>query len=252
MEDLPHGDALSKPFNPEALKEFTRRAELIRTTQPLPEWFFVCGNATGIFTFHMGAAYGVAMLLFTSRYAAQDYIRATNIAAGVRAVQSESLPGAAETWAEKGVRGFALNRCPRCNTMNAIPLDAMKDKDRFHRVWAIRRAQQLWAGVPKFQEFLHFQSTSRPRARAALEAIRDHVDCGTPYVHELIAFYAALDSDEAARAAAVERLQEFGPPFSDWESRWVRRSDGSSPVTNSLAEAFAGMAKSLGLTPRQS
>ena len=93
------------------------------------------------------------------------------------------------------------------------------------------------------REFLQQQKTARPRARQALETIRDHIDCSSPYLHELIAFLARMDRDEPAKTQAVERLKDFGPQFADWEARW---DTNRSPKTmiQSLATAVFGLAKS--------
>jgi hypothetical protein len=46
-----------------------------------------------------------------------------------------------------------------------------------------------------------------------LEYVRDHFDCGVPYLHQMIGLLAGVQHDELAKATAMERLKEFGPQF---------------------------------------
>jgi hypothetical protein len=238
--------------NPESVKEVKRRAELILKSGQVPPWVFICGVSGGILTFQPGTGKKPVMLLFTTPYAAQDYIRATKATAEVRQLKFDSLPGIAPGWIAAGADTFVLNRCPRCTVMTTVGTHVMKEMDKLLEVWAICRATKLYQGEIKVREFMQFQNTSRPRARAVLEQIRDHIDCGIPYLHELIAFYARLDQDQAAMTEAVERLKEFGPQFANWESKWDVSSGVSSSFTESLAVAIVGLAKNFGIefTPR--
>ncbi len=59
----------------------------------------------------------------------------------------------------------------------------------------------------------HFSAGSHSAARSDLEYVRDHFDCGVPYLHQMIGLIADLQQDKAAKAASVARLKEFGPEF---------------------------------------
>ena len=95
---------------------------------------------------------------------------------------------------------------------------------------------------------MRYSATDRPRARAALELIRDHIDPGVAWVFELIAFLACMDGVQEASLAAIERLKDFGPEFADWASRW---STSSNPalMTGSLVRATVGLCLSFGIQP---
>ena len=51
----------------------------------------------------------------------------------------------------------------------------------------------------------------RAAALLDLEYVRDHFDCGAPYLHQMIWLFAG--TDESVRQTAAERLKEFGPEF---------------------------------------
>jgi len=236
------------PPNPEALKEIERRKDLIVKSGQVPEWIFFCGVAGKLLTLRPGEGKKPSVLLFMTPYAAQDYLRATKVAGQVMQMKFDSLPGFAQTCAAAGADSFVLNFCPRCRVGNAIALQAMREKDKLVLVWATRRAIQLYQAGNKFLEFVRCQKDF-PRARAALEMIRDHLDCGIPYLHELIAAFAHLAPDEAVKAEAIERLKEFGPQFADWESRWNVASSPaeSSSFSKSLAIAMLGLGQNCGI-----
>ena len=106
----------------------------------------------------------------------------------------------------------------------------------------MERATRQFQGEMKVREFMQYQSTSRPRTRAALELIRDHISCSVPYLHELITFLARMDNDEVGKAAAVGRLKEFGPQFEDFDSRWVMPD-----MPKSMAIAMVGLLTNFGI-----
>jgi hypothetical protein len=164
------------------------------------------------------------------------------MAFGVGQAKLDALPEAGRVWATQGVEKFGLNRCPRCPVMNLWPIEALGKREQFLMIWATERATKRFQGAVKVQEFMHYLPSSHEKARAALELIRDHIDCGVPYVYEFIAFVARMDSDEAAKGAAIERLKEFGPAFADFETKW---STAGTP--KAIAEAFVGLHVSFGM-----
>ena len=235
--------------NPEHVGAVKRRADLILESGKLPEWIFICGISGGTLTFRPGSGDRPVILLFTTPHAALDYSRATKTSAEVRQLKFDDLPKVAQGWIDAGADQFVLNKCPRCNVMMAGPAPYLIDKPGFLKIWAVVRATQLFQGEVKVREFmLHLKDmSSRPRARATLELIRDHIDCSTPYLHELIAFLARQDHDEAAMAAAVERLNEFGPQFAGWQARWDFSAAAKAPGSNALAVAIVGLAQNFGM-----
>jgi hypothetical protein len=72
--------------------------------------------------------------------------------------------------------------------------------------------------------------------------IRDHIDCGVPYLHELIAFVAQSEGDDVALETSRERMREFGPLFADWESKW-----DAAGFSQALANATVGLSLSFGI-----
>jgi len=124
---------------------------------------------------------------------------------------------------------LALNCCPRCPTVLATPLNAVADMHTFVMVWGLRRAAQLYFRQREVHQFLAAGETSA--RRNTLELIRDHIDCGIPYLYELLAFFAGSEGDETAKNAALEQLKKFGPQFANWESKWAAQhpTDGSAP-----------------------
>ena len=90
----------------------------------------------------------------------------------------------------------------------------MPSKQDFVKLWAIHRATRLVLGETRIRSALnHLTLQSYTAARADLEYARDHFDCGIPYLHQVIGLIAGIQHDEAAQAAAAERLKEFGAQF---------------------------------------
>ena len=84
----------------------------------------------------------------------------------------------------------------------------------FAKVWANRRAARPVSGESRIRTAMDRSTAGcNAEARADLEYVRDHFDCGVPYLHQMIGPIAAIQGDEPAKAAALERLREFGPEF---------------------------------------
>jgi hypothetical protein len=235
------------PPDPQRLKDVQRRAELILKSGQIPECVFVCSVPTGILMFQPGPGKTPVMMLFMTYLAAKDYIQAAKAtSAAIKQINIAALPEIADAWIAAGVETVVLNRCARCNLMSTFAIKTLKERDPFLKVWAITRAIQLQRGEMKVREFMEFQGKDRPRARAALENIRDHIGCDVPYLFELLAFLARGDQDEAAKHEALQRLNDFGPQFADWDARW-ENSSSTSPMTKSLAVATLGLAQNFGI-----
>jgi hypothetical protein len=126
--------------------------------------------------------------------------------------------------------------------MVTAPVEVLKEREKLLVIWANRLAVKSFQGEMQFRQFLQQQKTSAAQARAALEMIRDHIDCSSPYLFELLAMVARMGNDEAARAQAIERLKDFGPQFADWETRW-----SMDQFARSIATAMVGLAQSFGM-----
>jgi hypothetical protein len=155
------------------------------------------------------------MLLFSSPFAASDYLRATCTAGTVRQIRVETLPELAQSWLSLGPQGAVLDRCPRCPQLfPVIGLAGMAKwtKEDFAKVRAHFRATRLVMSEIRIRSAMNqLAAGSHPVARSNLEYVRDHFDCGAPYLHQMIGLLA--HQDEQAKANAMELLKEFGPQF---------------------------------------
>jgi hypothetical protein len=230
------------PADPQAVNEVVRRQSLLKSGQA-PEWLFACGAQNGLTTWrHENKP---VVLLFTTPLVAKDYIAVTKVAAEVRQFKVDALPATARNWLAVGAERFGLNRCPRCTVFNTYATQDLIH-GKFLEFWSLVRALQWFRGEIRVREYMQYSATDRPRARAALELIRDHIDPGVAWVFELIAFHARMDSDQEANLAAIERLKDFGPEFADWQSRWSTSSN-PAPMAAALARSTVGLCLSFGI-----
>jgi hypothetical protein len=81
------------------------------------------------------------------------------------------------------------------------------------RAFSVSAGQLLQAGLRIQSSMKHSGPGSLAAARSDLEYVRDHIDCGVPYLHQMIGIIAGMQQDASAMAAAMERLKEFGPQF---------------------------------------
>ncbi len=182
------------------------------------------------------------MLLFTNPHAALDYMRATRIAGAVGQIKIEDLPKAAQTWLSSGVKTAILDRCPRCPQSVSFSLEQMAQwkKEDFAKIWAMHRATRLVLGETRIRSAMkHLSAGSYADARTDLEYVRDHFDCGVPYLHQMIGLVAGMQEDATAKDASSERLKEFGPQF-------------AGPLefsTDLLATAMVGLTTHFGIVP---
>ena len=156
------------------------------------------------------------MLLFSTPFAASDYLRATGTQGKVGQLKAEMLPPLAQSWLSMGVQSAALDPCPRCPQYLSISLASMAKwtKEDFVKISANHRATRFVQGQPGLDpRWAVPRAGDHAATRADLEYIRDHFDCGIPYLHQLIGLLAGIQGDEPAKAASVERLKEFGPQF---------------------------------------
>ncbi|HEY1755225.1 MAG TPA: hypothetical protein VGG72_07490 [Bryobacteraceae bacterium] len=201
--------------DPATLQAVNLKAKQILASGQRPEWLFVCQVPPGLLLFQNGQQR--VMLLFTSSFAANDYLRATSTVGAVGQFRVESLPSLAKSWISQGVELAALDRCPRCPqflTHSVSQFAKLTLEDFNTKVWATHRATRIIAGQSRMRSAMkHISEGAHAAARAELEYVRDHFDCGVPYLHQWIGLLAGMQQDLAAKASAAERLKEFGPQF---------------------------------------
>jgi hypothetical protein len=211
---------------------------------PKPELLFLCATAGGgVVTLQASPKDKPVALVFTTALAAMDYISEKKMAAQVHSVKFEEMPEMSRKWLAAGAGGLALNRCPRCSVILSTPIAEVANREKFVMFWALRRAAQIWFGQKAVRQYLAAKETAA--RRAAMELIRDHVDCAVPYVYEFLAFFARMEGDEPGKKKALEQLVTFGPQFANWEARW----DPSSREiwVRAMAEAHVGLCLSFGI-----
>jgi hypothetical protein len=206
---------------------------------------FFCQVADGMLLLQGSGGHGPVMLLFSSPFAARDYLRATGAAGSVGQLEVEALPKSAQSLLSAGLQTAVLDRCPRCPNYLSITLAGMAKwtKEDFAKIWALHRAGRLVMGEARIRSAMnHSAAGSHAEARSDLEYVRDHFDCGVPYLHQMIGLLAGMQGDETAKAASSERLKEFGPQF-------------ACPLDISpelLATAMVGLMANFGIVPRSS
>jgi len=201
---------------PERLEAINRRAKEILNSGRITEWLYVCQIGNGLLTFQPGAGQKPVMLLFSHPFGAADYLRATATSGRIGQLKVETLSQSAQSWLTAGAQFAVLDRCPRCPRFLTIPLADMAkwSKEDFAKMWSIHRAARSVLGETRIRSAMqHLAAGSRAAARADLEYVRDHFDCGIPYLHQMIGLLAGMEQDTPAKSAAVERLQEFGAQF---------------------------------------
>jgi hypothetical protein len=242
----PAPEAVPLPkIDPAKQEAISRRAKEILDSGRMPEWLFVCSTTRGLLVFQPGRDQKPVMLLFSTPFAAADYLRATGTSGTVEQLKVEALPERAQLWLSAGVQRAVLDRCPRCPQFVAFDLavTAKGTKEDFVKIWASHRAVRLVAGGMRIQSAMkHSAGGAHAAARSDLEYVRDHFDCGVPYLHQVIGLLADMQQDEAAQAYSMERLKEFGPQF-------------EVPLVSSaeqVATATVGLMASFGMLPSSS
>jgi hypothetical protein len=156
------------------------------------------------------------VLLFSTPFVATDYLRFTKSAGGVRQFAVDTLPQLAQSWLTSGAVAAAIDRCPRCPQFLSYPLADLTKCTRadFAKIWAYHRAARLVLGGIRVRSAMgHMASGDFTAARTDLEYVRDHFDCSVPHLHQAIAYISETLQDEPGKAAAMDRLKEFGPQF---------------------------------------
>ena len=219
--------------DPTKLDAVNRKAKEILDTGRIPDCLFVC------WVFQPGGGQKPVMLLFSTTFAATDYLRATGTNGTVRQLKVDALCQCAQSWLASGVELAVLDRCPRCPQFVTIGLAQMAQwtKEDFAKAWSTHRAVRLVMGEVRVRSAMnHLAAGSHAAARSDLQYVRDHFACGVPYLHQMIGLLAG--TDEAAKAAAIERLKEFGPQF---------ESSLNSFSPELLAKAMVGLTANFGI-----
>ena len=229
--------------DPARLAAVTHKAKEILDSGRIAEWLFLCQVPNGLLLLRAPGDNRPVMLLFSSPFAASDYLRATHTSGTVGQIKVETLPKLAQSWLQAGVQAAILDRCPRCSHALSLTLPQMAQwtKEDFAKVWAYHRATRLVMGETRIRSAMnHSAAGSHAEARSDLEYVRDHFDCAIPYLHQMIGLLAGIQGDETAKAASLERLKEFGPPFAG-------QLDFSPEL---LATAMVGLTTNFGIVPR--
>ena len=111
------------------------------------------------------------MLLFSSLFAACDYLRATRTAGKVLKFKVETLSQSAQSWLASGLQAAVLDRCPRCPEYLSIDLAGMTKwtKEDFAKVWSSCRATRSTLGEIRIRSAMHHLAAgSRDAARVEL------------------------------------------------------------------------------------
>lgn len=223
--------------DPARAEEVVRRTQQILDSGRIPEALYLCSVGDGVLTFRFQADKKPAMLLFSTPFSANDYLRFTNSHAGLGHFNADALPILAQSWIKSGVEFAVLDRCPRCNHLNAVELAGMTrwTREHFAAFWASHRAsREVYAEHRIRSAFNHMNAKALAAARGDLEYVRDHFDCSVPYLHQMIGIIADGEGDAEAKAAATARLKEFGSQF----------EPPAEFSANYLATAMVGLASS--------
>ncbi|MGA7236319.1 MAG: hypothetical protein WBY44_11600 [Bryobacteraceae bacterium] len=232
---------VADPAKTEAVK---RKAEEILESGRIPDCLFLCGVGNGILTLVGGPREKPVLLLFSTVFAAADYLRATGAKGTPIQLKAENLPRFAQSWAGIGVRWAALDRCPRCpqNPCLTVALEPMTKwtAEDFAKLWAGHRAARLVLGEIRVRSAMqHKTAGDHAAALIDLEYVRDHFDCGVPYLHQMIWLYAA--NDESARRTAADRLKEFGQEFD------IPAEPSAKTLSQFMATAMVGLLAYFGI-----
>jgi hypothetical protein len=225
---------------PEWLKamtpEITRRAKEMLAAGMKPMALYLAVTQTGQLI-HIPNGDHMTLLMFTSGFAAMDYLKYLGLSGGVHEFMFESLPKYIGGARRAGTHSFVLDRCPRCPQYAAVLINEQTE-EQFLSFWAFHRATRNLLVERRIRAYFDWSRMAtelpelvdpekmkahRRATRAHLEYVRDHFDCSVPFLHWKIALDAAANGDEEARAYAVQRLEEFGPDFKDK----VPRIDGT-------------------------
>jgi hypothetical protein len=223
---------------PEIKRRANKMLEAGRRPQDL--YLAVDGANKGWFSFRTSNPDRNVLLIFTSGYAAMDYLKTARIAGGVHMFPFESLQVYAEYWRKARIDSFVLDRCPRCLDFFCAPID-VHTVEQFLTLWAHHRATRDFQSEKLVHAYFDSLKAGSPQreVRSFLETLRDHLDFGVPYVHWLIAIHAGIDGDQEAKIASIQNLEAFGSDFKGKVSR--DETFVLEEWSKSVAEAHLGL-----------
>jgi hypothetical protein len=185
--------------------------------------------------------------LFGSTWIAKAYLTGKGIQALIAACRLDGLANQADKWVAAGINCYALNPCFRCGNSTLYPIAELQSEEQFLETWCLDAVtRRLFAEI--IVRSCQNQFGPNPKGvRDSLERVRDHLDCGIPYLHWVIAVLAGMAGDRQANAAAIQRLEEFGPDFAGKlkGNSFDFREPGSQTAT--MPEAIMGLLASYGI-----
>jgi hypothetical protein len=186
--------------------------------------------------------------LFGSTWIAKAYLTGRGLQAVTGACPLGALADQADKWIAAGINCYTLNPCFRCGNATLYPIAELQSEEQFLQTWGLDAiTRRLFAEI--IVRNCQAQFASNPKAvRDSLERVRDHLDSGVPYLHWVIAVLAGMAGDMPAKAAAVQRLGEFGPDFADklkGTASFDPQESGAHITT--MPEAMLGLLASYGI-----
>jgi hypothetical protein len=243
---------LQLALNPQATLaiciDFRRRFDEWMKTGPKPQLvFYLVFPQQGLsLSFSTKDGTKTILLLFGSTWTANAYVAAKGLKAVTAGCRLESLPQQAQKWSAAGINCFTLDPCSRCGNGSIHPISELESEEQFIQIFGLDAVNRKIYGQIIVRS-CQTQLTNQKYVRENLERVRDHLDCGNPYVHWVIAVFAGMMGDLVANAAAIDRLEAFGPAFA---GKVVRNSfDHKDPKAQiySMAEALLGLLASYGI-----
>jgi hypothetical protein len=119
---------LLKQIDPKLLEvaapDIARLAKRMLETGKRPQAFYLAVNgSSGLVSLRTANPDRTTLLIFTSGYAALDYLRTAKIPGGIHMFPTDSLPAYIEQWKKMKVDFFVLDRCPRCAHFVSAPIE---------------------------------------------------------------------------------------------------------------------------------
>lgn len=249
----PIPSCLQIAINPEGLlalgKDFLRRSnERMKSGQrPQVVLYLVFPQQGHTLTVSTKDGKKTILPLFGSTWIAKAYLTAKGLQAVIAACRLDALADQADKWIAAGINCYALNPCFRCGNSTLYPIAELQSEEQFLQTWGLDAiTRRLFAEI--IVRNCKNQFGSNPKlVRDSLERVRDHLDCGMPYLHWVIAVLAGMAGDMQANAAAIQRLEEFGPDFAGKlkGNSFDPKEPGSQMAT--MPEAMTGLLASYGI-----
>jgi hypothetical protein len=249
----PIQNCLQIGINPETMlalgKDFKRRSDEWMKSGQRPQVVFYLVFPLQGHTVTVSSQDGTKTIvpLFGSKWIADAYLRGKKLPAAVAACRVDALAEQADRWVAAGVNSYALNPCFRCGHFTFYPIAELQTEEQFVQSWgldAIMRRQFAEIMVRNCQTQL---GKNQKGVRDTLERVRDHLDGGVPYLHWVIAVLAGIAGDMPANAAAIQRLEEFGPDFKGKLQGTSFDPSVAGSQISTMAEAMLGLLASYGI-----